>query len=545
MEWFIIIQVFVYFCLIITPAQILYQCNFDTSISWNNCLKGLGAYRLSIGEKKGTVSNDRPTGPLSDVTSSLKPTENGKNCSLPYKITPYTWDMYFCNNGYCQTDTNLNSKCQSGKFGYYDFSVPRRITFTLNTVTGGADSAGEQCLIYYYYLPNIDVYSCVTITFGQILYECNFDTATIDTSCLVRDGFLGILVTDKMGNAGTQAPTTPLSDVTSSLKPTDNGKNCSLPYKITPYTWHMYFCNNGYCQTDTDPNSKCQSGKFGHFTLTTVGSSITFTLNIDSNGINGTGHQCLTYFYYLPNISNTNQNIKVRVQETGDDSKLIDTVTNSPHNGWIERRISYETVKTGYKMYFDLGKTSGFPGPLSTIAFDEISIVVGKCQDESITTTSTTPNTISVSSSHTPSTIRTTTVTSISPSMTSTSMSTTVKITTATTERITSTRISTTIKNTTSTLQTTTQLTTKPTSSTSQNTSTTTHKNVVTPDRNTTVIILAAVLTVISVTLIGILMWIKKSSIMHCCARLTHGTSSNNRIGISPSALELNRVAPA
>ncbi|UJR24896.1 hypothetical protein I4U23_006262 [Adineta vaga] len=282
-----------------------------------------------------------------------------------------------------------------------------------------------------------------------------------------------------MGNAGTQAPTTPLSDVTSSLKPTDNGKNCSLPYKVSPYTWDMYFCNNGYCQTDTDPNSKCQSGKFGHFTLTTVGSSITFTLNIDPNGINGTGHQCLTYFYYLPNISNTNQNIKVRVQETGDDSKLIDTVTNSPHNGWIERRITYETVKTGYKVYFDLGKTSGFPGPLSTIAFDEISIVVGKCSDESVTISPVSPVTT------------TTTTTTSKPATTTTEEETTTTTTIPTTVTETSTMQTTTAELT--TLTTTRELTTI--ESTTVSTSTTPLTIVVTTTRTTTTTTVSTIVT--------------------------------------------------
>ncbi len=56
------------------------------------------------------------------------------------------------------------------------------------------------------------------ITYAQILYECNFDTAAIGTGCLAPVGTFGLLIVDKMGTAGIQAPTTPLSDVTSSRK---------------------------------------------------------------------------------------------------------------------------------------------------------------------------------------------------------------------------------------------------------------------------------------------------------------------------------------
>ncbi len=62
------------------------------------------------------------------------------------------------------------------------------------------------------------VYGCVIITHAQILYECNFDTETIATSCLVGEGLFGLIVAEKTGDAGIQPPTGPLSDVTSSRK---------------------------------------------------------------------------------------------------------------------------------------------------------------------------------------------------------------------------------------------------------------------------------------------------------------------------------------
>ncbi len=62
------------------------------------------------------------------------------------------------------------------------------------------------------------VYGCVIITHAQILYECNFDTQTIATSCLYAEGRLAMIVSGKIGNADTQPPAAPLSDVTSSRK---------------------------------------------------------------------------------------------------------------------------------------------------------------------------------------------------------------------------------------------------------------------------------------------------------------------------------------
>ncbi len=71
-----------------------------------------------------------PLAPLSDVTSIRKiimnlyvnfecfhlvtPTLDGKMCALPYKIGNLTWDMYFCNKGYCPTTISSNSTCVSG-----------------------------------------------------------------------------------------------------------------------------------------------------------------------------------------------------------------------------------------------------------------------------------------------------------------------------------------------------------------------------------------------------------------------------------------------
>ncbi|CAF4375258.1 unnamed protein product, partial [Rotaria magnacalcarata] len=66
-----------------------------------------------------TVDSNPPNGPLSDVTSIITPTENGELCKLPYRINHYSWDMYFCNEDYCETATKPNSKCASGDYRIY------------------------------------------------------------------------------------------------------------------------------------------------------------------------------------------------------------------------------------------------------------------------------------------------------------------------------------------------------------------------------------------------------------------------------------------
>jgi hypothetical protein len=56
----------------------------------------------------------------------------------------------------------------------------------------------------------------------------------------------------------------------------------------------------------------------------------------------------------LPNISGTQQNIKVRKQEPGDSSEQIDSVINSSYNGWIKREVPFSTAKPGYKVMISI-----------------------------------------------------------------------------------------------------------------------------------------------------------------------------------------------
>ncbi|CAF4215293.1 unnamed protein product, partial [Adineta steineri] len=307
----------------------------------------------------------------------------------------------------------------------------------------------------------------IAITHAQILYQCNFDSATITTSCLKPEGFFGLIIDEKLGSADIQPPIAPLSDVTSSLKPTTNGESCNLPYKINSFTWDMYFCNEGYCETSTDSTSKCSSGKFGYFNFQAP-RKVIFTLNTDSGGTDGTDDQCLIYYYYLSNITGTEQSVTVRKQEVADISETMDIVTSSPYNGWIKRQVSFHTSKGGYKIYFDFEKISGSNILRTVIAIDEISVLQGDCPSEPATqstptismgtTTSITEvdsTTVGITSISIEPITTTTTATTTSATSTTTSSSTTTSTTstatTTTTSATTSANIITTTTTTTST----------------------------------------------------------------------------------------------
>lgn len=107
---------------------------------------------------------------LSD--DSVKPTANGEVCELPYQVGNYTWQMYFCNKGYCPTANSLNSTCfkgmltmsgdalqwslisRLGQFGRIQLITSNINSFRLKTESRLIDGLNDQCLIYYYYLSN-------------------------------------------------------------------------------------------------------------------------------------------------------------------------------------------------------------------------------------------------------------------------------------------------------------------------------------------------------------------------------------------------------
>ncbi|CAF1138689.1 unnamed protein product [Adineta steineri] len=188
-----------------------------------------------------------------------------------------------------------------------------------------------------------------------------------------------------IGSVNVAAPSEPngaLSDVSAIVKPTANGELCVLPYKVGTFTWDMYFCNRGYCPTASSPNSTCATGRFGNIALNN-NQTRKFQLKTETGGINGKDQQCLTYYYYMGNVGQ--KIINIRKEEVDGGSVIIDSVTSSPFNGWILRRISFNTEALGYKIYFEVQGTSITGAP--NVGLDEISIHQGSCEDELITVT--------------------------------------------------------------------------------------------------------------------------------------------------------------
>ncbi|CAF4162787.1 unnamed protein product, partial [Adineta steineri] len=603
-----------YFVSIFIPfinTQVLYQCNFDGANE--NCFTST----ITLTTNVGNANNLVPNGALSDVSSIIKPTANGEMCILPYKVGTYTWDMYFCNKGFCPTASNPNSTCTTGKFGSTQLTNNDKKVFQLKTESDGISGKDQQCLTYYYYMavvgqktieirkeevdgesviidsvtsspfngwtvrrvsfnakaPGYKIYfeaqrtttagapyigfdeisiqqgSCedepitdtpattpipitttvtttttisttaatttttttvtittpiptapttttttvttpsttttpmtttpttttstiptdapstttTTTTTTQVLYQCNFD-GLVDT-CFTTT----ILMTQAVGVVSGLVPNGALSDVSSITKPTANGEMCILPYKVlSTYNWDMYFCNKGFCPTASNPNSTCATGRFGTIPLANSNKR-EFQLRTESGGINGKDQQCLTYYYYMGNVSQ--KIIEIRKEEVSGESVIIDSVTSSPFNGWIVRKISFNAAAPGYKIYFEVQRTTTTGAP--NVGLDEISIHQGSCGDEPITDTPATtlvPITTTVTT-----TVITTTTTTISTTAATTTTTTTVTITTPIpTTSTTTTTTTTTIPSTTTTPTTTTPTTTTSTIQTDPPSTTTT-----------------------------------------------------------------------
>ncbi|CAF3643907.1 unnamed protein product [Rotaria sordida] len=347
------------------------------------------------------------------------------------------------------------------------------------------------------------------VSSNQVLYECDFDNASLIDNCFTP----GTIVVTNIGNSNVIAPNGPLSDVTSSLEPTDNGEVCKLPYQIDSYDWDMYFCNEGYCPTESSSNSTC---KFGFVQLLTNDKK-SFQLKTESVGINGIGQQCLIYYYYMD--ATNDKIITINKEETNGTMEIIDSVTRSPFNGWIQRKISFNTEAFGYKIYFEVQRTSGVREPY--VGFDEISIHQGSCDNTLVTNDLMTSKISDVSSSIFITTLQTTMRTSTVISL-----------------------VTTTLTDSTTTILSTTNDTTSITTSTSTKTdlsmipTTTSDDNVAASNNKTLIIILSTVIPAVSIAWIILILWLKKSTFKNRRRR------SKKRKHASKTVLELNRVAP-
>ena len=148
------------------------------------------------------------------------------------------------------------------------------------------------------------------------------------------------------------------------VKSTEDGENCTLPYKANTFTWDMYFCNKNYCPTKNNPSSRCRDGEFritnkhrlnqkeliGKFgnVLLTNNIKRTYQLKTVAGGIDGVNEQCLFYYYYMSNM--TEKVIEVRKEEADGTSEIIDSVTTIPYNGWVLRTIQFNARATNYNV---------------------------------------------------------------------------------------------------------------------------------------------------------------------------------------------------
>ncbi|CAF3168353.1 unnamed protein product [Rotaria socialis] len=328
------------------------------------------------------------------------------------------------------------------------------------------------------------VLNYISCIHAKTVYDCNFDDATSANNCFTST----INVAANIGNPNAVVPNGPLSDVTSSLKPTDSGEACKLPYKVGSFSWQMYFCNRGYCPTENNSNSTCKPGKFSSVSLND-NIKKSFQLKTESGGIDSLDQQCLIYYYYMSSMLGT-KIITVTKEETSGTKEIIDSVTSSPFNGWIQRKILFKAETRGYKLYFEAQRTSGFQVP--TVGFDEISIREGSCDDQHITSDPTAVTSVPIQITTTTIPAETSTVTTTTTTTThepvDTSVTTTSTTTTATTPETAETAVTVTTATTTTyePVETSTSTTTTPEPAEPSTTTTTPHQPAETTTNSTT-----------------------------------------------------------
>jgi hypothetical protein len=95
-------------------------------------------------------------------------------------------------------------------------------------------------------------------------------------------------------------------------------------------------------------------GKFG-YVLLSDDKSYQLKTGSGDGGINGIDQQCLIYYYYMSTAEETT--LTVLKQESKGASEIIDFVTGSPYNGWIQRKVSFVSDALGYEVRHILENT--------------------------------------------------------------------------------------------------------------------------------------------------------------------------------------------
>ncbi|CAF4351682.1 unnamed protein product [Rotaria socialis] len=382
------------------------------------------------------------------------------------------------------------------------------------------------------------VLNYISCIHAKTVYDCNFDDATSADNCFTST----INVAANIGNPNAIAPAGPLSDVTSSLKPTDSGEACKLPYRVGSFSWDMYFCNRGYCPTENNSNSTCKPGKFSSLSLNNNIKN-SFQLKTESGGIDSVDQQCLIYYYYMSSMAGT-KIITVTKEETSGTKTTIDSVTSSPFNGWIQRKILFKAETRGYKLYFEAQRTSGFQTP--TVGFDEISIHEGSCDDQQVTSDPTAVTSVPIQTTTTTTPTGTATTTTLAGMTTATTPTGTTTTTTKIPEAVQTSVTETTTAALTSLIEITALNTTEDLVTTAVTILEATTEDGADSDdsSNTLTIILATVIPVVSIVLISTIIWLKKSSLKSFFAGNLHQSYPNNPNPLLNTTIEMNRVAP-
>ncbi|CAF3805172.1 unnamed protein product [Rotaria socialis] len=244
--------------------------------------------------------------------------------------------------------------------------------------------------------------------------------------------------------------------------------------------------------------------------------------------------------------------ITVTTEETSGTKKTIDSVTNSPFNGWIQRKILFKAETRGYKLYFEAQRTSGFQIP--TVGFDEISIHEGSCDDQQITSdpTAVTSVPIQTTTTTTPAETTTTTTTPAETTTTTTTTTTTrVLVETTTTTKIPEPVQTSVTETTTAALTSLIEITGINTAEGLTTTAVTMHGTVNGAGTGsgdwsrTQTIILATVIPVVFIVLIVliiIIMWFRKSSLKSCFAGNSHPSYPIKPDLLLETPIEMNQV---
>ncbi|CAF2853459.1 unnamed protein product [Rotaria sp. Silwood2] len=145
------------------PFGALFQCNFDSACFADNQLKRTDGSEFILVESSDGL--EPPRAPTSDVTSITVSTNNNETCKLPYQL-PFNngtdianWNMYFCYNDQCPTQSGQTGTCDSGFYGLTSLNSSEPSKTIIGSIDSNSilrDSVGQQCLRFYYYFTIYD-----------------------------------------------------------------------------------------------------------------------------------------------------------------------------------------------------------------------------------------------------------------------------------------------------------------------------------------------------------------------------------------------------